>query len=345
MTLSILVLGLVGLAINIYWRTVDSARRETAEAQIARVILDRIAADLRSVVPYEAQSIEDSDLPEGLTEDLLAILEGEELPIEVEESLDEEDELLDEMLDPLTSSTIPQEYGIYGDSDWIQIDMVRFPRGGTMDASGGVFASMDGSSESSIEETTVTASGYASGAAGLGAVKTVLYWHEFATTIDEDDLSEGTVSDDMYGLETDRHGLFRRELDRAVSLYAQEEGMVEEFDESLPPLAVEIDSIEFLYYDGASWLSEWDTEANEGLPVAVRVAVAVRKAKPTNPRASDWSTFNEEEEPPSVYSMIVMIPTAEASETATSDSLTDDSMLEEDPLANTQESATGGGML
>ena len=306
--------------------------------------MDRIAADLRSVVPFEAQAIEDSDLPEGLTEDLLAILEGEELPpIEEEETLEEEEEILDETLMSGTS-TIPQQYGIYGGADWLQVDIVRFPRGGTMDASGGVFASMDESSDENPDETTVTTSGYASGAAGLGAVKTVLYWHEYAAMIDEDDLSEDTVSDDMYGLETDRHGLFRRELDRAVSLYAQEEGFEEDFNEELPPLAIEIDSIEFLYFDGASWLSEWDTEANEGLPVAVRVAVAVRKAPPTNPKASDWATWNAEEEPPSVYSAIIMIPTAEASETASTDMLTDESMLEEDP-ANTQETGVEGGML
>lgn len=343
MSLSVLVLGLVATAIDIYWRSVDKAQRVTSEAQIARVILDRIAADLRSVAPYKALEIEESDLPEGLTADLYAILEGEELPVE-EKSLTG---MEDETLDSSSTSTIPQEYGIYGGADWIQIDAIRFPRGGTPTSSGGILSSIDGISDepsAQDEDEAVTLSSYASGSVGIGAVKTVLYWHEYTALIDEDDLSEETVSDDMYGLETDRHGLFRRELDRAVSLFAQEEGMVEEYDEQLAPIAKEIDAIEFLYFDGAEWLSEWDTETNEALPVAVRVAVAVKKAAPTNPRANDWLTWNAEEEPPAVFSVIILIPTAVPIAEPVDDELTDEELAEGELPANTQDPEMGGGI-
>ncbi len=52
MALSTVVLGLVAIAIHVHLGAADKSRRQVEEAQLARVLLQRIAEDLRNAVPY-----------------------------------------------------------------------------------------------------------------------------------------------------------------------------------------------------------------------------------------------------------------------------------------------------
>ena len=54
MSLTAVILGLVGMAIQVNLGVIDKSRRQVEEAQLARALLQRIADDLRNAVPFQA---------------------------------------------------------------------------------------------------------------------------------------------------------------------------------------------------------------------------------------------------------------------------------------------------
>ena len=68
-------------------------------------------------------------------------------------------------------------------------------------------------------------------------------------------------------------GLVRREMDRAASRYAADQGGSEpQLHEEL--IAPEVTAVEFSYYDGSEWLTEWDSSVSKGLPIAVGITLS-----------------------------------------------------------------------
>lgn len=54
LALTVVILGLVAMAIHVHLRVAQVSREQVEEAQLARVLLQRIAGDLRNVLPYSA---------------------------------------------------------------------------------------------------------------------------------------------------------------------------------------------------------------------------------------------------------------------------------------------------
>ncbi|MCA9269353.1 MAG: hypothetical protein KDA41_12820, partial [Planctomycetales bacterium] len=77
-------------------------------------------------------------------------------------------------------------------------------------------------------------------------------------------------------------GLVRRSLDRAATQWAVDNGDTSRLEGAAQLLAPEVVAIEFRYWDGAQWQTEWDTQANGGLPLAVEVAIAIAPATDDN---------------------------------------------------------------
>jgi hypothetical protein len=73
--------------------------------------------------------------------------------------------------------------------------------------------------------------------------------------------------------------LVRRSLDRAVTRYASQYGDAAGLDAAAEILATEVTNIQFAYFDGSTWLTEWDSQTQQGLPLAVeiRLAIATRR--------------------------------------------------------------------
>jgi hypothetical protein len=73
--------------------------------------------------------------------------------------------------------------------------------------------------------------------------------------------------------------------------------------------------LEFQYWDGGpEWLSEWDTQVNKGLPLAVEVRLSIRSNR-SNQSSSLLSTFSfneqgdmDSEQGVSVYRLVVRLP-------------------------------------
>jgi len=111
-----------------------------------------------------------------------------------------------------------------------------------------------------------------------------------------------------------RHGLVRRELDRAASCWAAQQGQLEQIEQTLDPIAPEVAGVEFHYYDGQQWQDTWDSESQSGLPVAVEVLLTIARPPPNTarfgaaPLPAGANPLGAMET--AVYRLVVNLPTA-----------------------------------
>jgi hypothetical protein len=77
------------------------------------------------------------------------------------------------------------------------------------------------------------------------------------------------------GVGSQGYGLYRREVDRAVTRYADSMGNTDALNAQGVLLAPEVIAVEYRYFDGTEWSSEWDSDERQGLPMAVEIAIAL----------------------------------------------------------------------
>lgn len=143
--------------------------------------------------------------------------------------------------------------GLFGNKSELQLDVSRLPR---------------------LEQYQKLLGGTGSVTDVPSDLKTVAYYVRgpAAAPPDTGFAPQGTLtaSDSM------RAGLVRRELDRAVSQYANEQGRMEQLNQQGELIAPEVVGLEFRYFDGSQWLEFWDSQQIQGLPLAVEVTVAIQ---------------------------------------------------------------------
>ncbi|MFH1921438.1 MAG: prepilin-type N-terminal cleavage/methylation domain-containing protein, partial [Planctomycetota bacterium] len=229
-----LVLAALAMAVDFQLRVVERSRGHVEEAQLARVLLHRIADDLRGAVPYDPLEMEKlvseaiSSAASAATGTVASTAEasgsassdGAAGPSGAEDSTtagDAPEDLDLESLDDMDDTTgqaapdAPQSVpGLYGESNWIQVDVSRLPR---LDQ----FSYLTTSTSSQGGSTTVDR---------LSDVKTVTYY-----AIEPEDgepvyAADGTPSGG---------GLVRRELDRAVAAWSSEQGGPEAMESDEAP--------------------------------------------------------------------------------------------------------------
>jgi len=103
-----LILVALGMAIDFHFRVLDAGRAHVEEGQLARVLLRRIADDLRAAVRSTASVQETADV--GDTGNTANTADA------------------DTASETVVSSVVHAAPGIYGDSSLIQIDVSRLPR-------------------------------------------------------------------------------------------------------------------------------------------------------------------------------------------------------------------------
>ncbi len=123
--------------------------------------------------------------------------------------------------------------------------------------------------------------------------------------------------------EEPEYGLARRVLDRAVTLRATESAGSMGLQNAGVIIAPEVVGIEFQYFDGAEWLMEWDSSEKGGLPVAVRILLAIRNEQ-GSVEQTDVTSMTDVQTPHKIYSLTVRIPIAQP--TAESDTTTMEDM-------------------
>ncbi|MFV1964352.1 MAG: prepilin-type N-terminal cleavage/methylation domain-containing protein [Pirellulaceae bacterium] len=317
LALTALLLGAVSMAVDLHLRVLDSRRSFLEESQLARAVLRIIADDIRSVVlPYEqdmsaveslladaASSVAGGELGElesgggditggdpGLS-DLLVVPEVSGL----ESDLPADGDVSQDTVDLVSATTLPEQPGIYGNQYELQMDVSRLPRVDQLQA---IYRSM--------ESTTLT---------DLPSdVKTVTYY-VISNPMGYASSSRGQVMD--LSQETNPsivgRGLVRRQMDRAVTQWAMTNGNAAGLLNDGEVLAPEIIAIEFAYFDGLEWRTEWDSGAEGGLPLAIQIILSVTsdeamdRESPTNPAGGIRVTSEGNVR---YYHLVVHIPTA-----------------------------------
>jgi hypothetical protein len=267
---SVILLALAG-AIDLHLRLLEKGRGDVEQAQLARAVLRRMADDLRGAVRYEPIDAEAmvggaaaSQVPD---EDAAEEEGGAQTPDALEPIAEAAEDS-----EAAPSTRPPQSKpGVYGSQNALQVDVSRLPR---WDECQGVPGSL-----------------------GLGPVATdvkTVSWF-----VRDGPAAEAGIGSDL----TQAGGLIRVEIDRAAAMWAMTQGGMP-LDQDLPPVAPEALAVEFSYFDGFEWRLDWDTEAQGGLPVAVRIDLALSdpQAGPGGePAAGD---------PLQWYTLVVRLPAA-----------------------------------
>jgi hypothetical protein len=144
-------------------------------------------------------------------------------------------------------------------------------------------------------------------------------------------------------------GLMRRVLDRAVSAWAEENGTTSGTLGETELLANEVVGLEFAYFDGASWASEWDSVAMQGLPVAIEIRLMLQLTDGSQQTATlnPLASLSEEIPDEKMYTLTVNLPTATPYEEKAQQQSTEDTALSQTGALDTSGDAAaanaGGG--
>lgn len=271
LSISVIIMLAIGMAIHLHMKTLQTRRTNVEEAQLARQVLRRMADDLRSAVQYQVidfSSIEKMAAGgmQGLASNALQGAAGMEDETGLNASLfeglmstpvagEEEAAAATSIAGSASPPAIP---GLYGNQYELQIDVSRLPR---IDEYQVMVNPLSGQTVTDIPSD----------------VKTVAYYLQPDTlaTATTSTLNDPTTSERVRATGAVGRGLVRRELDRAVSLWASENNNVDDLATQGEMLAMEVTGLEFRYFDGTEWLTEWNSEERQGLPVAVAIAVEI----------------------------------------------------------------------
>jgi hypothetical protein len=291
------VLMVIGMAIDLNLRTLDSRRAEIERAQLAQAVLRHIAMDLQNAVIYEP--IDTSSVPTmssggdamGLAEDAgLSDLLGD--PVLGTDSMLSESTM--DIANTVAPTSVP---GLFGNQYELQVDVSHLPR---VDQYERMFAAAAESVVADIPSDVKTVAYYLNSGMldSAGAVAGV-------------DPMASTGMSAMTG--TGGSGLVRRALDRAVTAWASQSGSLDTQVTYGDLLAPEVNYLEFRYFDGTQWLTEWDSTTLGGLPVAVEITIGIDPAYGLDQASADVAQMREvsmSDMTEYMFRLVVRIPTA-----------------------------------
>lgn len=274
--LSALLIGLIAAGMRIYTRIVADRRADVVNAQTARVILHRIANDLRGAYNPPDEGEGGGDLaPDAGGGDDLSAGDG---------TTGTETEVSDATFD-LASTTVQPTPGVYGNANEIQIDVF-------------------GQYANPVRYDMLTNAGFDPMASNLlSDPKVVTYYLRAA---DGSELSGTPLQSDGDSISVRKTILARRVQGRAQASYDTAMAGMGDAQSGEQMLSDQVVSIQFAYHDGYDWLDEWDSSLNGGLPVAVSITLTVVDEAATD--STDVNTLTED----NIYTLTVRLPAAEA---------------------------------
>nr|MCU0871764.1 type II secretion system protein GspJ [Pirellulaceae bacterium] len=155
--------------------------------------------------------------------------------------------------------------GLYGNQFELRVDCSRLPR---VDQYSAMYTETSGGVAPSIPSD----------------VKSVSYFLQNA------DSSQVSVTSPTGGTAM---GLVRREMDRAAASFSAQDGSLDASEHPGSLLAAEVNYLEFRYWDGSSWYTEWDSEQMGGLPAAIEITIGIDPAAGQNLEEMDVKAAND----------------------------------------------------
>lgn len=325
LALSVAVMVAVGMSIDIYFRMFDTRRSNVEEALLARALLRHMADDLRSTVQYT---------PPDLSGLALVAANGETAATNASNSAsqagggeasgddagadapagdsgdsgadagagtgggDTEADTSGNAVQPTTTTeeetglSLPV-VGLYGTATEFSVDVSKLPRVDQYQML------VDSSSNLGVVDIP-------------SDVKTITYFirSEESASLSAASLGgEGRAEPSSTGI---GRGLMRRELDRAVTTWAEMNGNLDVSTADAKMLADEVIGMQIRYFDGSQWLTEWDSTASGGLPVAVEIILVITTVGIDQAEAqqSDSPTLQAAAAAQRQYRMVVHLPHA-----------------------------------
>jgi hypothetical protein len=287
LSLTVVVMAAIGLAIFLHLRAVDRTRVSIERDQLARTLLLRIADDVRSAVrrePFDDSGLKSMMSAAGNAAKSLAggLSSGGGSGSSKDGKSSDSDS--NSQSSSKSGSNSQKSGGKSGTG-----------RAGTTGAAGaagkaGTAGTLSSSGESEETGDAATAGAPAAVAGLYGTayelqidVARVPRPDEFAAAMIAGSIIPSDVKTVYYflanaaaGLSADgQSGLMRSEMNRAQALYASQNGDYDIFMRNAESLAPEVVGLEFRYFDGTEWLSEWNSQEMNGLPLAVEIGVVV----------------------------------------------------------------------
>jgi uncharacterized membrane protein YgcG len=329
LSLTVVVMSAIGMAIHLHLRSVDTTRTSIERDQLARTLMRRIGDDVRSAVRREP--FDDSGLQSlmGAAKNAASALgaagggaaggsgagnaggsssgsanmgatartattattstTGTTTTAASAQSLSGTDDSTATGEDA-TAGTPAVVAGLYGSPTELQMDIARVPR-------------PDEFAEAML-------------AGGLppSDVKTVYYF-----------LTQSAVGLTTVGATT---GLMRSEMNRATALFASENGDYQIFAQNAEPLAPEVVGLQFRYFDGFEWFTEWNSQARNGLPMAIEIALVIADPTSADQPLEAGALVDptvDDVNPELVYHTVVQLPNAQIAASSTDTSQSSDS--------------------
>ena len=286
MALTIVLLAAVTSAMRFQLYTLDKSRASMEEAQLARAILRRLSDDIRGAVQevpidfsaatklaQESLGGADASQLSGLAGGDAASLAGGDLAgiADLGMSADDLSMSADDLgsgssvdMESLASSTSPAQLpGLYGTETALQIDVSRIPRLDEYQRM--ILVDANGLAQTKFPSDVKTVTYYVRPHDQLGGAATP---EEAAENV-----SRRTALNPQQ--EQFAGGLVRREVDRAVALWKSENFPSDSQVQYETLLATEVVALQFRYWDGLGWLTEWDAASQQGMPRAIEIALVL----------------------------------------------------------------------
>ncbi len=259
LALIVVATALIGSLIQFYASSFATRGDDIRRAQLARSILTMIAEDIRSVVvkqeydPSVLEQLLNGSSSGGGAAPTTDASGGSGLASEAA-SPDAGATTATSNLAETATTAIPP--GIYGTQFQLMVDVSRVPKPDEYMRI-----------QQSLLDNTLTDI--------PGDMKTVTYYVQAATTMGVEDTMAAFGS----GTENEGYnsGLVRRQLDRAITAYAEEMGDTTRLLRTGDLVAPEVISLEFAFFDGTQWLTQWDS-STQSLPWLVQISLAMQSA-------------------------------------------------------------------
>lgn len=282
LSLTVVVLLIIATGVTVQFRAFNNGRAQVERAQLARVLLHRMADDLRGALPPgQAADGDSSTQPtssggnSGLSfEGFLGLSADSSGSIAAMQSASS---------DGAATATDTTLAGVYGETDWLRIDVARAVKSETAASDG--TASVDSATQS------------------LRQIETIVYY-----VVAPDEAAVGALVDES---RQSAGGLIRRELARPPAVWAARYASLDYLDASLAPLASEVSAVEFRYHDGSDWLETWDSAAAGKLPKAIEIRlflVSESGERASSVRSTTGASAAADDAPDVQYRLIVPMP-------------------------------------
>lgn len=271
--LSAVLMFAIFTAIQIHWKFFDVRRTGVEEAQLARTILRSIGDDLRAQAPQAQTDLSGLDIVTENTGGAATAAANNAIGAMGAAAGDaqgaagaESEASAEEGADPAADPTAPQAgvVALYGSATQLQFDISRLPR---VDQYEAIL-----SPESELGVVDIPSD-----------IKTVTYFLRSEESALAGESAIGLPVPPEPSSTGLGRGLMRRELDQAIASYASQGIAAENALSDSQLLAPEVVGLQFRYFDGMAWLSEWNSVELGGFPTAVEVTIVLESQQAAKP--------------------------------------------------------------